>query len=98
MPFADEQEIDKELRVRFGAAIRSRRKELGMSQDELSNRSGLARSYITEVETSNRNISLFNIGRLARALYVPISVLFSEYGADYPDGDAHHATEQGSGS
>lgn len=84
VPFADEQQIDKELRARFGAAIRSRRKELGMSQDELSSRSGLARSYITEVETSNRNISLFNIGRLTRALELTISALFRDYDADYP--------------
>lgn len=73
---------DRELVARFAAAIRSRRKELGLSQDELSARSGLARSYITEVETANRNISLINVGRLARALELSIASLCTEYGAE----------------
>lgn len=75
-------EQDRELVARFAAAIRSRRKEMGLSQDELSARSGLARSYITEVETANRNISLINVGRLARALDLSIASLFTEYGAE----------------
>lgn len=78
-------EKDRELVTRFGAAVRSRRKELGLSQDELSARAGLGRSYITEVETSNRNISLINVGRLAQALELPVAALFTEYGAEVPE-------------
>lgn len=77
MPRVDETQLEKELRARFGAALRTRRKELGISEDELSARSGIARSYLAEVQTVKQHMSLVTIGRIARALDIAISDFFA---------------------
>lgn len=71
-----------EIRVRFGRALRDRRKQLGLTQDDLAARTGIHRTYIAETEAGKRNIALVNIEKLAVALELPISTLFSEYGAE----------------
>jgi transcriptional regulator with XRE-family HTH domain len=65
------------LKRHFGLRIRELRGKLGYSQEELAHLSGLDRSYVSEVERGVRNISLVNIGRLADALGVSLSDLFS---------------------
>lgn len=57
-------------RVRFGLRLKALRAEIGMSQEALANEADLARSYVGEVETGKRNISLLNICKLATALNV----------------------------
>jgi transcriptional regulator with XRE-family HTH domain len=52
----------------FGLTVRSRRESAGYSQEELAHRCGLHRTYVGSVERGERNISLTNIVRLARAL------------------------------
>lgn len=63
----------------FGQAVRARRQELGISQEELGARSGLHRTYIADVERGKRNISLLNIEKIADALDLKISALFTSY-------------------
>lgn len=46
-----------------------------MTQEELSHRSGLHRTYISDIERGARNVSLKNMGKLAAALDVLPSVL-----------------------
>lgn len=58
------------LEHEFGKRVRSRREELGISQEDLARRSGLHRTYIGSVERGRRNISLVNIVRIADALGV----------------------------
>lgn len=57
--------------------IRRLRKEQGFSQDELSDRSGLHRTYIGGIERSERNISLAALARLANALDVAPAALLT---------------------
>ena len=52
----------------LGTRIRKRRKELGVSQEELADRAGLHRTYVGAVERGERNVSFYNILRLSRAL------------------------------
>lgn len=76
-----------DVKKNFGAAVRFRRDHLGISQEELAGRAGLHRTYISDVERGARNVSLESIHRLAAALEVPLSVLFSrleELSADRP--------------
>lgn len=65
-----------DIKVRFGRAIRRRRAELGISQEELAARAGLHRTYVADVERGTRNVSLENIAKLAAALNMSISALF----------------------
>ena len=61
--------------VGFGLRVRRLRHNKGWSQEELAVRSGLHRTYVGAVERGERNISLLNIGKLARALGEDTSTL-----------------------
>ncbi len=70
------------IKQRFGLAIRQRRQELGISQEELSFQAGLHRTYISDIERGSRNPSLENIEKLAKALRISVSALFANYGIE----------------
>ncbi len=63
------------LPATFSKVLHKRREALGISQEELSKRSGLHRTYISDVERGARNVSLKNMGRLSVALEVTPSIL-----------------------
>lgn len=63
-------------RTAFGRRVRELRQPLGLSQEELADRSGLHRTYVGSVERGERNISLDAIYALSRALGVQVRDLF----------------------
>lgn len=67
---------DTTLLKEFGQKVQKRRKELGLSQEELAFRAGFHRTYIGMIERAERNITLSNIKRLADALKLNIKDLF----------------------
>ncbi|HYV06125.1 MAG TPA: helix-turn-helix transcriptional regulator [Blastocatellia bacterium] len=71
-----------DIRARFGLAVRKRRQELGFSQEALSERAGLHRTYVADIERGIRNLSLINIEKLTTALDISISALFVDYDVD----------------
>lgn len=64
-----------ELFVRFGQKLRRIRERKGISQEKLAELAGLHRTYVSSVERGERNISLQNIARLAKALEVTMARL-----------------------
>ena len=64
------------VEVIFGERVRSLRKIIKISQDELAFRSGLHRNYISDVERGTRNISLKAIYKIAQGLNVAVEALF----------------------
>lgn len=64
----------------FGARVRERRLQLGLSQESLADRCGLHWTYVGQVERGQRNISLHNIVRLAAALGTDPGELVKELG------------------
>lgn len=62
---------------KIGLRIKELRIELGYSQQELSYRSNIDRTYITQVENGKRNISIINIEKVAKALGVSMKELFN---------------------
>lgn len=52
----------------LGERVRARRMARGWSQEELAERAGLHRNYVGGVERGERNISLINILKIAKAL------------------------------
>ena len=67
-----------DIAVRFGQVVRKLRKEQKISQEELAERCGLHRTYISDIELGKRNVSLENIERIAAALDRPLWALFKE--------------------
>jgi transcriptional regulator with XRE-family HTH domain len=66
-----------DVRERFGYAVKVRREELGLTQEDLAEKAGIHRTYLSDVERGTRNLSLINIERLAAALAVSMSGLFA---------------------
>lgn len=66
----------------FAVNVRRLRLERKLTQEKLAELAELHPNYISSVERSERNISICNIERIARALGVSMSVLVS-----VPDSD-----------
>ena len=64
-------------RMHFAGAVKSRRDQLGLSQEKLAELADLHRTYISDVERGTRNLSIDSISKLARALSISISALFA---------------------
>jgi transcriptional regulator with XRE-family HTH domain len=77
-----EENERSDIKWLFGRAVRKRRRELDLSQEELAERAGLHRNYVSDIERGDRNPSLENIQKLAKALDIKVSALFIEYGVD----------------
>jgi transcriptional regulator with XRE-family HTH domain len=56
------------LLTHLGDAIRNRRVDSGFSQQELASKTDMHRTYITDIEAGNRNISMLTYSRLTEAL------------------------------
>jgi len=52
----------------FGAVVCKLRKDLGLTQEDLANRTEFDRTYISMIERGKRNLSFLNICRFAKAL------------------------------
>ena len=59
----------------FAQRLRQIRQIRGLSQEELADMAGLHRTYVGSVERSERNVSIDNMERLAKALEVDITEL-----------------------
>ena len=65
-----------DIRELFGDAVRARREELELTQEEFAERAKIHRTYVSDIERGSRNVSLINIEKLAVALSMSIAELF----------------------
>jgi transcriptional regulator with XRE-family HTH domain len=65
----------KGILTSFGDKVRLIRKELELSQEELADKAGLHRTYIGMIERGEKNITLTNVEKIAKALGLDISEL-----------------------
>ena len=63
--------------MKFGATVREHRHEKLLTQEELAERASLHANYVSSVERGERNVSLFNIWRIAGALEMTVAELTS---------------------
>jgi transcriptional regulator with XRE-family HTH domain len=55
----------------FGTGLRDARKQLGISQEQLADRSGLHRTHVSLIERGQREPSLDTLAKLSRGLQIP---------------------------
>ena len=60
--------IKRDILIKFGEKVREIRKEKGLSQEQLSFKADLHRTYIGMIERAEKNITLVNIEKIANAL------------------------------
>ena len=71
------------IRIKFGKTLRRLRKKQGVSQEAFADKCELHRTYISDIERGERNVSLENIEKIARVLNIQISELFREVENDH---------------
>lgn len=67
---------DDKLLKRFARNLKKARVAKGMTQEDLSDKSGLALSQIARIETGKLNMSIGTVYALLKALNVPANELF----------------------
>ena len=70
--------------VRLGDRIRARRKELGMNQTDLAERTGMTASFISQVERGVTSPSIDSLYKISHALDVPVFHFLLEPEASSP--------------
>jgi transcriptional regulator with XRE-family HTH domain len=78
----DEHEpvVARDVLVSFAGNLRSRRKELGLSQEQLGARASIQMADISRYESGSRDPRLSTVARLADALDLPIGDLLAAQG------------------
>lgn len=71
----EKQSEKQTARMVFAGNLRRARRLRDISQEALALDAGLSRTYVSEVERGERNISIDNMGLLADALQVPLKDL-----------------------
>lgn len=66
----------KNIVLTFGERVRLLRKEKGLSQEELADKADVHRTYVGMIERGEKNITIVNIQKIAKALGVHIKELF----------------------
>lgn len=61
----------------FGKRVKEIRQAKGITQEELSVKAQLHRTYISSIELGKRNVSLLNIEKLAKALGCNVGDFFN---------------------
>jgi len=67
----------EDVRIRFGKALRQRRKGTRVSQEAFADLCELDRTYVGGIERGERNDALVNLEKIAKALHISLSELFS---------------------
>jgi len=69
--------IKRDILIKFGEKVREIRKQKGLSQEQLSFKAELHRTYLGMIERAEKNITLVNIEKIANALETSINDLMN---------------------
>jgi len=67
---------DFDIKIMFGLRLRQLRAERGLSQEGLMMKTGIHRTYLSEVERGIRNISIVNIYKISSTFEIDIMEMF----------------------
>jgi len=62
----------------FGEAVRKRRSELGLSQEDFADVAGIHRTYVSSIELGKVQVSIGIAQQLADALKTPLSEIWRD--------------------
>ena len=65
-----------QIRKKLGANIRASREKAGLTQEMLAEKADLHPVYISQVENGYKAVSVEALWKIAKALRVPVSLLF----------------------
>lgn len=68
----------RKIEKAFGEVVRRRRRLAGISQEDFADHAGVHRTYMSSIELGKVSVSIAIAAKLATALGVKLSVLFSE--------------------
>jgi len=71
--------MKREILIKFGNKVRKERDKLELSQEELAAKAGVHRTYIGMIERAEKNITLENIEKVAKALGLKLSDFFRDF-------------------
>jgi transcriptional regulator with XRE-family HTH domain len=63
------------IRMYFGEQVRSTRKALNLSQEELAHMAGINRSHMGQIERGTKTAGITTVASIAKALNCPVSLL-----------------------
>jgi transcriptional regulator with XRE-family HTH domain len=78
--------------VALGRAVKARRHELGLTQEQLANETDLHQRWISNVETGKRNPSYGSLRKLAAGLGLSASALIAQ--AEQIESDTRRSTKR----
>ena len=67
-----------DVKLKIGQRIKELRESAKMSQKDLAYTADLDRSYIASIENGQRNVSIVNIEKIAKALDVTLKEFFND--------------------
>ena len=71
--------MKREILIKFGNKVRKERTKLGLSQEGLAAKVGVHRTYVGMIERAEKNITLENIEKVAKAFNLKLSNFFSDF-------------------
>ncbi len=67
--------MSEDILIKFGSKVRKEREKRGYSQEDFADLVGVHRTYIGMIERAEKNITLKNIEKIAKALNISVSKL-----------------------
>lgn len=71
-------EADSDQRARLGQRLKSTREYLGLSQQQVAERTGIVRSAVSDIERGLRKVEVMELQKLARLYRLPASYFLDE--------------------
>ena len=71
--------MKREILIKFGNKVRKERDKLELSQEELAVKAGVHITYIGMIERAEKNTTLENIEKVAKALGLKLSDFFRDF-------------------
>ena len=65
-----------DIRIRIGQRIKELRQGIKLTQEKLSFKAEVDKTYLNEVENGKRNISVINLEKIIKALDVTFEIFF----------------------